>query len=150
MVNHGAAFNGFNLQLLSCVIVFSLYRLSSLFSTNASNARERKIRCPSPVGAQVPCVYVLISIRGDFINPRQRVQHLIFSRAPFQVASRTNCAFTLAYPTGRDALLYASHIEDVDVGHDLFNRTAQACAIPFSSSISRMYCGIASASGAIK
>jgi hypothetical protein len=65
------------------------------------------------------------------------------------LARRTNPRFHVGV-LGRvqTPLLHAGHVQDVDFRHHFFNRAVQTPGDPFSSSsISRMYCGIASASG---
>ncbi len=44
--------------------------------------------------------------------------------------------------TGPDVFLHAGHVQDVYFRHHFFNRLCRLQAIPFSSSISRMYCGM--------
>ncbi len=106
-------------------VTLSPYRLSSLFSTTPQRPASGKYRCP-PVGSTVRGVYpsvVISSIRGSGST--------FSATRAVQVAGAQNKSVpSLAYLTGRDASVRESY-EDVDVGHDLFDRTMQACAIPF-------------------
>ncbi len=148
MVNYRAAFNSFNLNLLSCVISISPYSTRSRFRTVPVTPGERKSRC-LPAGSTR--LWRFINIRRNLINTRQRMQHFILALALWRsLARRTNCAFTWRTRTGPDALFARGSCTGCHFRHHFFNRAVQTPCDPFFISISRMYCGIASASGAMK
>ncbi len=148
MVNYRAAFNSFNLQFISCVISISPYSTRSRFRTSARTPGERKSRC-LPAGSTRRVAF--INIRRNLINTRQRMQHFHIALALWRsLARRTNCAFTLAYRTGPDALFARGSCTGCLLPHHFFNRAVQTPCDPFFIEHIRMYCGIASASGAMK
>ncbi len=147
MVNYRAAFNASTCNLLSCVISISPYSTRSDSEPVPVTPGERKSHC---LPAEVPGVWRFINIRRNLINTRQGCSTFILALALWRsLARRTNALSRWRTRTGPDALFARGSLQDVYFRHHFFNRAVQTPGDPFSSSISRMYCGIASASGAI-
>ena len=152
MVNHGATFDGFNRSLLSCVISFLLtVPVRYSVPVPVTPAGEDAV---ASLLENTGSVRRLVDVGGDFINARQRMQHLHVRSGTVQIAGtqRTNCVLSRwRIRTGPDALFVRGSCRDIDLRHYLFDSAIQAPGDTFSFSISRMYCcGMASASGAME
>ncbi len=144
MVNYRAALIASTCNLLSCVISISPYSTDRDSEPVPVTPGERKSRC---LLLEVPGVWRFINIRRNLINTGSGCSTFILALALWRSLARKQTALSRwRTRTGPDALFARGHVQDVNFRHHFFNRAVQTPAIPFSSSISRMYCGIASAS----
>ncbi len=143
MVNYRARLIASTCNLLSCVISISPYVPDRDSEPVPVTPGERKSRCCL---LEVPGVRRFIHIRRNLITRGSGCSTFILALALWRSLAEEQTALSRwRTRTGPDALFAAGHVQDVYFRHHFFNRAVQIQALPFSSSISRMYCGIASA-----
>ena len=70
----------------------------------------------------------LIDVGGDFIDARQRMQHLHVCSGTVQIAGAQNklCFHVGVFGRVQTLFLYAGHVEDIDLRHHFFDGAVQA------------------------